>query len=209
MPPAPTTPTSADLAEELAAGGAADAVIRLGWEFNGSWCPWAAQHDTRDFVAYWRHVPDTMRGVEGTDFRFARDVVLGTTQFPVQTTYPEGDYVDVITASLYDQSWSARTAGAGVALLTQTLDSAGWSRSPTPRASLSASRSGDSATVVTARYKLFRGRSSGGPFDHFAGSTTGLMFRDRNLAPNRTYHYLVKSVDGAGNWSECPPEWWI
>ncbi len=48
-----------------------------------------------------------MRGVEGTDFRFAWDVVLGTTQFPVQTTYPEGDYVDVITASLYDQSWSA------------------------------------------------------------------------------------------------------
>jgi hypothetical protein len=310
------------LAEALAAEGAGDAIIRLGWELNGSWYPWAAQYDTGAFVDYWREVVDTMRGVEGTDFRFAWDLVLGTTQFPVEAAYPGGDYVDFISASLYDQSWYSEDHTDAVRrwqrMLTQThgldwlesfagsegkplafsewglsdrSDGNGGGDNPyfiermhewittrnlafqnyfehdlwagerhrmmtglfpdaaqryielfggaetTTSSTLvpTSSTTSPPTTVVSpdiagpeapddvsavangrrinlswseptsgssvARYKIFRGRSSGGPFDHYVGSTTGLTIRDRNLAPNTTYHYLVKSVDGAGNWS--------
>lgn len=40
------------IAQDMVAGGQADAIIRPGWEFNGGWFPWAAGGQAANFVAY-------------------------------------------------------------------------------------------------------------------------------------------------------------
>ncbi|MDP9070453.1 MAG: glycosidase [Actinomycetota bacterium] len=112
------------LAQALVAHGEGDSIIRLGWELNGSWFPWAAQTDPAAFVTYWRRVVSAMRSVSGASFRFDWNVVLGTTQFPLERAYPGDAYVDFVTADLYDQSWYSEDrdnpAGRWQRMLTQT-----------------------------------------------------------------------------------------
>ena len=47
-----------------------NSVIRLGWEFNGNWMPWAAGQDPVNYVKAYRHVVAVMRSVPGADFTF-------------------------------------------------------------------------------------------------------------------------------------------
>lgn len=92
------------LAQNLAAHGFGDAVIRLGWEFNGGWYVWSALPDPASFVSYWRRIVDTMRAVPGTNFRFDWNPILGGAS--VEHMYPGDAYVDVIGLDIYDQFWN-------------------------------------------------------------------------------------------------------
>ena len=45
-PPAPTTSTSPRWRKNLVAEGQGNAILRLGWEFNGDWYPWSVANNT-------------------------------------------------------------------------------------------------------------------------------------------------------------------
>ena len=95
----------AKLGRTLVAGGEADAILRLGWEFNGGWFRWSAQSDPAAFVAYWRQIVDTMRAVPGQRFQFDWSPVLGHGAVAPDRAYPGDAYVDYIGLDAYDQDW--------------------------------------------------------------------------------------------------------
>ena len=95
------------LGRALVAGGEADAILRLGWEFNGGWYRWSAKNDPRAFVTYWRHVVDALRQVPGSRFRFDWCPTLGAAAVPPPQAYPGDDYVDYVGTDVYDQGWSS------------------------------------------------------------------------------------------------------
>jgi len=92
------------LAQDMVAGGEADSIIRLGWEFNGNWFPWAADGRASSFIAYWRQIVDTMRSVAGQEFTFEWNPDAGGTD-DLADDYPGSSYVDYIGLDLYDQAW--------------------------------------------------------------------------------------------------------
>jgi hypothetical protein len=91
------------IAEQVVAEGGADAVIRLGWEFDGSWYPWSGWKDPEAFVAYWRRVVEVMRSVQGQHFRF--DWNSAADRSDPSALYPGDDVVDVIGLDVYDQTY--------------------------------------------------------------------------------------------------------
>ncbi len=99
-----------DLAKLLIKYGYGDAIIRLGWEFNGGWYPWAAKKDPENWVKYWRRIVTTMRSVEGAAFRFDWCSAQGYQQLPSASVYPGDDYVDIIGRDTYNQTWSANVS---------------------------------------------------------------------------------------------------
>ena len=56
-------------AQTLVAKGCADTILRLGWEFNGKFYPWAAGGREAEFVAYWRRIVDVIRTVPNQRFK--------------------------------------------------------------------------------------------------------------------------------------------
>jgi hypothetical protein len=93
------------LAETLVAHGEGDAVLRLGWEFNGDWMRWNARSDPGAYAAYWRQVVQTMRAVSGAQFKFDWCPNLGHFG-PTEAAYPGDAYVDYIGMDVYDTWWS-------------------------------------------------------------------------------------------------------
>jgi hypothetical protein len=95
------------LAEEMVAGGQGSAIIRPGWEFNGSWFPWAAKGQAAAFVGYWQQIVTTMRSVAGQDFRFEWNPTAGDQGVgDLANFYPGSAYVDYIGLDVYDQTWA-------------------------------------------------------------------------------------------------------
>lgn len=93
------------LARIFVANGQGDAVLRIGWEFNGGWYPWAAKRDPQAWVSLWRRIVTAMRGVPGARFRFDWNPTLGWQQIPPDRLYPGDAYVDVIGLDVYNQTW--------------------------------------------------------------------------------------------------------
>ena len=81
------------LAQQLNAFGSSNVIVRMGWEFNGSWFPWSlssknADMSTANFVAYWRHLVELFRATGGTDLEFDWTVNNGWSAIPAATAYP-------------------------------------------------------------------------------------------------------------------------
>ncbi len=95
------------LAKTLVSYGEGDAILRIGWEFNGTWFPWAVttRADAADFAAYFRNIVTAMRIVPGTSFRFVWNATSGPTPVAAQDAYPGNAYVDYVGLDLYDQVW--------------------------------------------------------------------------------------------------------
>ena len=96
------------LAQTLVNDGAANAILRLGWEFNGNWYPWsvASNADAQNFAAYWRQIVDTMRAVPGQQFRFLWNPNGGgSSNWNLELAYPGSAYVDYIGTDVYDEYW--------------------------------------------------------------------------------------------------------
>ena len=99
------------LAQTLVSGGDANAYLRLGWEFDGNWMPWAATTPSAEanFALYFEQIVTTMRAVPGAHFRFVWNPDAGAfTQsgYSVAAAYPGNAYVDVIGLDAYDSSWA-------------------------------------------------------------------------------------------------------
>jgi hypothetical protein len=97
------------LARALARNHLGNTVLRVGWEFNGSWSNWSAASSPTDFVAYWRRIVTAMRGVAPT-LRFDWCPTLGLGALPTEQAWPGDAYVDYVGSDVYDQAWGASGA---------------------------------------------------------------------------------------------------
>jgi len=93
------------IGKALVANGFANANLRIGWEFNGTWYPWSAQRNPTNWVAYYRRIVTTFRAVEGSHFTFDWNPTLGTVSLAPKEVYPGDEYVDYIGMDIYDQYW--------------------------------------------------------------------------------------------------------
>jgi hypothetical protein len=91
-------------AETFVEAGEGDAILRLGWEFNGKFYPWSAVGQEEEFARYWRRIVDTMRAVPGAEFSFDWCPLGGNTNADLEMAYPGDDYVDFIGLDAYDTS---------------------------------------------------------------------------------------------------------
>lgn len=95
------------LAQRLVADGQGSAILRLGWEFNGGWFPWAANGQATAFVAYWQQIVGAMRSVPGADFKFEWNPTRGDLGVGNLADYYPGDnYVDIVGLDVYDTEWA-------------------------------------------------------------------------------------------------------
>jgi len=98
----------ATLAQNLVSEGQGNAILRLGWEFNGDWYPWSVANNTdaQNFAAFWRQIVDTMRAVPGAQFQYLWNPNLGgTTSWDLTQAYPGSAYVDYVGSDTYDEYW--------------------------------------------------------------------------------------------------------
>jgi len=96
------------LATALVAGGQGSSIIRLGWEFNGSWFPWAANGQAAAFIAYWQQIYDTMQSVSGANFQFEWNPTRGDMGVGNLANYYPGDaYVSIVGLDVYDAEWAS------------------------------------------------------------------------------------------------------
>ncbi|HEY0191649.1 MAG TPA: RICIN domain-containing protein [Kofleriaceae bacterium] len=80
------------------------AAIRLGWEMNGYWMPWAAQGHEQDFINAFRRIVGIFRGVSG-QFTFDWCPNFGVQNVDPELLYPGDDVVDTIGMDYYEQDW--------------------------------------------------------------------------------------------------------
>lgn len=93
------------LAQTLINDGFSTAYVRLGWEMNGGWYPWAANGKTSSYIAAFQHVVSVMRSVKGQQFRFVWCTAQGWQQVPPTQAYPGDSFVDLIGVDAYNESW--------------------------------------------------------------------------------------------------------
>jgi hypothetical protein len=96
-------------AHALVRNGLEDAVIRIGWEFNGEWMPWAASKDPESFKRYFRRIVEKMRSVHGQKFQFEWCPNHGRHAMDPTEAYPGDDVVDIIGMDIYAETWDAST----------------------------------------------------------------------------------------------------
>ena len=89
-------------AEKLVQHGFGESIIRIGWEFNADWYPWAAKQDPQAWVAYWRRIVTAMRSVPGAKFKFDWCAAGGWSAFRAETVYPGDEFVDIIGLDFYN-----------------------------------------------------------------------------------------------------------
>ncbi len=96
------------LAHALVADGQGSSIIRMGWEFNGGWFPWAANGQAPAFVGYWQQIVTTMRSVRGANFTFEWNPTRGDLGVGDLADYYPGDaYVDYVGLDVYDTEWAS------------------------------------------------------------------------------------------------------
>ena len=98
----------ATLAQNLVSQGESTAILRLGWEFNGTWYPWSVANNTdaQNFASFWRQIVNTMRAVPGEQFSFLWNPNSGgSSSWDLTLAYPGSAYVDYIGTDIYDEYW--------------------------------------------------------------------------------------------------------
>jgi hypothetical protein len=101
------------LAQGLVSGGQGNSIIRMGWEFNEGWAPWAASGQATNFIAYWRQIVTSMRSVPGANFQFEWNPNIGAQSAGnLAAFYPGNDYVNLIGLDVYDISWGSYPGAA-------------------------------------------------------------------------------------------------
>jgi hypothetical protein len=96
------------VASALVSNGQPNAILRLGWEFNGDWFPWAARSNPGLFASAFRHVVTVMRSVPGGGgLQFDWNPGHGPGNVP-EAAYPGDAYVDIIGLDVYDQTFGSR-----------------------------------------------------------------------------------------------------
>ena len=96
------------IAKNLVALGFGNAVLRPGWEFDGTWYPWsvASNVDAANFATYWQNVVTSMRSVPGANFKFLWSPAgFQSLSWNINDAYPGNAYVDDVSFDVYDWSW--------------------------------------------------------------------------------------------------------
>ena len=96
------------IAKNLVALGFGNAVLRLGWEFDGTWYPWSVESnaDAANFATYWQNVVTSMRSVPGANFKFLWSPAgFQSLSWDINDAYPGNSYVDDVSLDVYDWSW--------------------------------------------------------------------------------------------------------
>ena len=102
----------ATLSKNMVDRGLGNSVLRVGWEANGNWFPWAAAADPSSWKAFYRRIVATMRAVPGAAYSFdwnAASSAAGT-NLAFDAFYPGDDVVDVIGLDAYDLKWGDSTS---------------------------------------------------------------------------------------------------
>ena len=89
-----------------------NAILRLGWEFNGGWMPWRVtkQAQAEAYGEYWRQIVKTMRAVPGAEkLNFCWNPNFGYQAYPLDKSWPGDDYVDNIGIDIYDDGYEKGT----------------------------------------------------------------------------------------------------
>ncbi len=94
-------------AQKLVAGGQRDAIIRLGWESDGTWYRWSALKDPANFKKYFQRIVKVMRSVPGQNFSFDWNTAINTQRDPSKY-YPGDAYVDIVSLDAYDRTYTAK-----------------------------------------------------------------------------------------------------
>lgn len=93
-------------------GIASRVIIRLGWEGNGDWYPWAYANDPAGYRSAFRRIVQVMRK-EASTLRFEWNVSYRCSRRggPAHWTegYPGDDVVDIISMDVYDE-WNTWTS---------------------------------------------------------------------------------------------------
>lgn len=95
----------AEVGNLLVAKGKADAYVRIGWEFNGNWYPWAIYRDPTGFKAYFRRIVGILRATPGQHFTIVWNPSMATGSVSPDNAWPGGDVVDAVGLDIYNQSW--------------------------------------------------------------------------------------------------------
>jgi Glycosyl hydrolase family 26 len=101
-----------EFGQVISSDGLGNSIIRLGWEFNGTWYAWKAT-DPAVWASCWRQIVTAARAT-APGLRWDWDVnrgVSGGLADPA-LAYPGNDYVSVIGVDSYD-SWPAATTKTG------------------------------------------------------------------------------------------------
>ena len=154
----------ATLAKNLVSGGESDAILRLGWEFNGNWFPWSVQTsaDAANFVAFWKQIVTTMRAARGEHFTFVWNPNgASPTSYTPDQAYPGNAYVDYVGTDDYDNFWGTpfTPAAAWANQLSQQWGFNWLASFAAPTQSPSPFRSGPTNTVPTATGSVTTRRS--------------------------------------------------
>jgi hypothetical protein len=101
-------PRFVTVAQNMVSAGYGSSIIRLGWEFNGTWFPWAAAGCASGFVGAFQQVVDAMRSVPGQHFTFEWNPTRGDSGIGnLSNYYPGNAYVDYIGLDVYDTEWGS------------------------------------------------------------------------------------------------------
>lgn len=96
----------------LTAKNRGDSIVRLGWEFNGTFMPWGATN-TATYVNCFRHAALAIRSTAPDvlfDWTVNGHVTEGATCGGVSTNcYPGDDVVDIVGVDYYDQGATNKT----------------------------------------------------------------------------------------------------
>lgn len=98
------------LAMTIVANGHSNALLRIGWEFNGNWYPWNANSNPAGFKAAFRRVVTVMRSVPGAQFGIVWNPGIGSGTVTPDALWPGDDVVDLIGLDMYNQSWRPQDA---------------------------------------------------------------------------------------------------
>ncbi len=96
------------IARNLVALGFGNAVLRPGWEFDGTWYPWSVDSDAdaANFATYWQNIVTSMRSVPGANFKFLWSPAgFQSLSWNINDAYPGNSYVDDVSLDVYDWSW--------------------------------------------------------------------------------------------------------
>ena len=85
-----------------------DSIIRIGWEANGSWYPWAANGQVEAYKATFRRIAAIFKAASPA-FKIEWSNARKGNVLPIDQMYPGDDVVDFVGISYYDRFKSAAT----------------------------------------------------------------------------------------------------
>jgi hypothetical protein len=99
----------------LVAHGRADTIVRLGWEFNGTWMYWHSDNSGAAFKGCFQHAATAMRATDPKillDWTFTAHGTQVPTSGNPYDAYPGNAYVDFIGIDSYDMAPASHSVAA-------------------------------------------------------------------------------------------------